>query len=258
MKKNELSVVIILLLFPFFSRAQYFDWVERYTGSEATGYNNNTNSIRQCVVDKNGNIYFSGRCAVDAEYHGNKFLSTTPYGSYWNTSCAVIGKITAQGELVWSKVIHGNNGSSHGGGSIQIIGDSLIICCMSVWVPHSFPEDWPIQTMEYLYYLDTLMYFYKGDSIVHNEHTLYNYNNYSTVLPITAYVVFDLNGNIVEQHWLMVALLNSEGEPFNAYDQVGGNLEYKNIVMVNGLGVSGTTLDNEGNIVLIRDRKSVV
>ncbi len=257
MKNHKLSIVLLLLLIPSLSRAQYFDWVERYTGSEASGYQNNTNDIRSCVVDNNGNLYFSGRCSVDAGFRGNIFLPMSPYGSEWNTSCGVIGKISADGNLVWSKIVHGN-GHSHGIDNIQLLGDSLIFSYIPVYIPHSYPRDWSIQTIPYVYYLDTLMYFYEGDSIVHNGCNLYNYNFFFNVLPATAYVVFDLNGNIVEQHWLTVALLNSEREPFNVYDQIGGNLNNKNILLTNGLSVLNTIFDNDGNIVLIRQMRENV
>ena len=101
-------LLIIFLVFSNTVTAQHFEWVERYTGGESTG-NDQTNIIFQSVVDSEGNIYFTGKCSVNSGFHGNKFLPITPHGSFWNTSSGVIGKMSPDGELLWSKVLHGNN-----------------------------------------------------------------------------------------------------------------------------------------------------
>ena len=233
--------------------AQYFDWVERYTGSEATG-NNQTNLIRQSVIDSEGNVYFVGRCATDAGFHGNRFLPITPYGPNCNTGCLVIGKLSYDGNLVWSKVIHGNNSANHGGGYIQMLGDTAVACMSHVHIPPSYPHSWPPRPMDYLFYLDTLMTFFEDDSIVHQGFCLYDYNRFFSMSnSATAYIVFDLDGNIMEQHWLTVSLLKGNGEPYNMSEEYENWPELSCIIQTHELRCNAFAVDNNGSVVLSRN-----
>ena len=246
MKKISFSVFLLLLLIPFFSRAQYFDWVERYTGSDImTG---STNRIRQSVVDKDGSIYFVGSCAVDAGFHNNVFLPISPYGQNWNMACTVIGKISAEGDLVWSKVIYGNM-SDHGGGLLQMLGDTAFALCTTIGIPRPHTSAAPPTLTEYLFYFDTLMTFLVNDSIVHNGSFLYSYADCSS-LDATAYIVFNLDGEIIEQHWLTVSLLNQSGEPYNMSNRMENSSELSQYVQAYKLFGDGSLLctDKNGNI----------
>lgn len=251
MKKNKLSVVIILLLFPFFSRAQYFDWVQTYTGLDISG-TDETNIIRQSVADSNGNLFFIGACAFDASIDGQRLLPMAPYGNEGGTSCIVFGKFTLNGELEWSKIIHSNHGSHHRNGTIQLLGDSLLSICAPVWVPNTYPQEWPMAGRNYLYYMDTLMrYFYKGDSIVHNGNYLYDYARFNMYIPVTSYTTMDKLGNIRDEYWLFVTYLDTNGIPFNM--SIFNDEEASNISQANGLVREGLScVDNDGNIIVVR------
>ncbi len=250
--KKQVFFLLIFICTHLCSQAQYFDWVQTYTGSEASG-GSASNMILQSVVDNSGRVYFNGGCAVDADFDGTRLLSMTPYGPGWNTTCAVIGCVSEQGELVWSKTIHANNYRNHGTGAIQKTGDSFIMYCTTIWLPYAYPVSWPLQTMEYIYYLDTLLYFHTNDSAVLNGRCLFDYSRYFLRYPVTAMITFDLDGNIKEQHWITVATLKPDGTPHNMMD--GYNItdpNQKDIIYVNGLNVLKTLVDNEGNIIIIR------
>lgn len=252
MKKHKLLFIFILFTFnPFFSHAQYFDWVERYTGSEATGYSF-TNRILQSVVDANANIYFVGTCAVDAGFHDSVFLPFTPYGPYWNTASLVIGKISSEGNLLWSKVIHSNNSGKHTFGSIQIIGDTAVSLFVNrIQFSRASPN-------EYLFYLDTLLPATHTDSLghtVYNDYvtykndTLYDYSKFCTN-NASAYTVFDLNGNVLENHWLTIALLDPAGEPLKYPKLIINNDSVIPISTVSNIGLP-FTVDKNGNIAIL-------
>lgn len=213
MKNQKWIFVILMVSNPFFSCAQYFDWVQTYTGSEATGVTS-TNCIKQSVVDSAGNVYFIGKCAVDAGFHSEHFLPFTPYGPYWNTSCTVIGMMSAEGNLVWNKAINNNNGDHQRGGHIQFVGDSSIVSIVNITTA-------PSTYNSYLFFLDTLyrLWYYdtNGRSVVvlslaYNGDTLL-YPMFSTGVQ-SAYICIDLDGNVKETHWLAEALLDREGNPF--------------------------------------------
>lgn len=226
-------------------RAQYFDWVERYTGGEADNFSN-TNEIIQSIVDSDGNIYFIGRCATDAGFHSNNFLPMTPYGPYSNTVCLVIGKLSSAGEFMWGKIIHGNNGAKHPYGHIQIIGDTAIACFVNRL------SAGPTTINSYLYYLDTLFKFcyYDTNGVFVEENTVV-YRGDTLRKPIfasglaSAYILINSDGTVKETHWLTTALLDTNGNPFTygGYDLIQNkSLTY---------GDHPFLIDNNGNIFVI-------
>ncbi len=251
MKNHKLSIVLLLLLIPSLSRAQYFDWVKTYTGSEATGASY-TNKIQQSVTDKDGNLYFIGCCSTDAGFHNDKFLPINPYGPYWNTTCLVIGKLSANGDLLWSRIVHANNSSPHSVGKIQLIGDTALVSILEIWMPTLYlrSQTRPQNSMGYLFYLDTLMTFYTDDTVVHHGFNLFCHKNFNCSSS-TAYVVFDLDGNIKDEHWITVSLLNKHGASFYMYDCYQ-NTVWDSLVSTYKLWMTNSHLDGLGNIVLTR------
>lgn len=248
--RNQVLFLLILLYYPLCSRAQNFDWIQTYTGSDVSGF---CNAINKTVNDSDGNVYFLGRCAFDASIDGQRFLPMTPYGNGCWTRCTLIGKISKNGELEWSKIIHSNHDASHtGGGAINICNDSLIHICTPVWVPNTYPQEWPMEGRNYLYYMDTLMrYFYKGDSIVHNGNYLYDYARFNMLSPITSYTTFDNSGNIKDEYWLLVSLLDTNGVPHKLpaiYGEDASNMNQACELMREGV----SCVDNDGNIIVVR------
>ena len=132
--------------------AQYFDWVKVYKGSEADGFSNNSNQILNVKTDSFGNSYFVGCCAYDAGFNGERFLPITPNGPFCNTICTVIGKISSDGDLLWSKVIHANNNKNHSTKDIFILGDTALGCFINVLLPIIYYPNESLP-LNYLYYL---------------------------------------------------------------------------------------------------------
>lgn len=227
---------------PFFSCAQYFDWVQTYTGSEATGYSS-TNNIKQSVVDSAGNVFFIGVCSVDAGFNGNRFLPFTAYGSYWNTPSIVIGGITPNGDLKWSKVVNSNNGFKTVFGHIQSVGDSAVSCFVNI------VSLFANSINAYTFFLDTLFrlcYYDSSGSLVYGQNLVYNGDtlDYARSRVVSAYVSSDYDGNTKETHWLSVAPYDRNGELFEY-----GGLYWNHSLYSDD---SPFTLDNNGNIIIIR------
>lgn len=256
--RKQVLFLLIFICTHLCSHAQYFDWVQTYTGSEAAGITS-TNCIKQSVTDKDGNVYFIGCCSTDAGFHNNKFLPFNPYGPGWNTTCLVIGKLSANGDLLWNKIVHANNYSPHGSGRIQLSGDTALVSLLEINLPVRYPRSrsWPRQSMNYLFYLDTLMTFYIDDTVVHHGVEVFCHKNFDCN-SATAYVVFDLNGNIKEEHWITASLLNRQGIPFDLYDSYPSQPDWDSIVPTRTLWMESFYLDESSNIVLTRRMRDYV
>ena len=242
MKKISFSVFLLLLLIPFLPRAQYFDWVQTYTGSEAAG-NTSTNCIKQSVADSAGNVYFIGVCSVDAGFDNNRFLSFTPYGSYWNTPSIVIGGITPDGNLKWSKAVNTNNGFKTLFGHIQLVGDSAVACFVNMVSLYANSIN------AYTFFLDTLFrlcYYDSNGTLVYGQNLVYNGDtlDYARTRVVSAYVLMDYNGSVKETHWLSVAPLDKNGNLF----------EYNGIYWNHPLysDDSPFIIDKEGDIIIVK------
>ena len=240
------SILLFLLLLPKLSYSQYFDWVENYYGSEAFN-STKTNTIGRSVVDSEGNIYFIGNCSSDAGFHGNPFLSFTPYGPHWNTVNTVVGKMSSSGELLWCRNIHENNSCHVSGGRIQLLGDSAIAC----FVPRlSLARD----DFKYIYYLDTLLELvHAGDYnmvyakyIIYKNDTLYDYNRFCGASNPAAFFVLDMDGNVIENHWISSWFLDYDGNPLNPQNECEPLGAFSNTACP-------FAVDDDGNIYMIND-----
>ena len=240
--RKQVLFLLIFICTHLCSQAQYFDWVQTYTGSEAT-YSTSTNCIKQSVADSAGNVYFIGVCSVDAGFDNNRFLSFTPYGSYWNTPSIVIGGITPDGNLKWSKAVNSNNGFKTLFGHIQLVGDSAVACFVNMvsLYANSFNA--------YTFFLDTLFrlcYYDSNGTLVYGQNLVYNGDtlDYARSRVVSAYVSSDYDGNTKETHWLSVAPYDRNGELFEY-----GGLYWNHSLYSDD---SPFTLDNNGNIIIIR------
>jgi hypothetical protein len=216
--------------------------VKTYTGSEATGINA-TNNIKQTVVDSAGNLYFMGVCSVDAGFGGNRFLPFTAYGSYWNTPSIVIGGITPDGDLKWSKVVNSNNSFKTVFGNIQSVGDSAVACFVNRVGLFANSIN------AYTFFLDTLFrlcYYDSNGTLVYGQNLVYNGDtlDYARTRVVSAYVLLDYDGTPKETHWLSVAPCDRNGDLFE-YSGL-----YRNYPLYSD--DSPFTIDNNGNIIVIR------
>ena len=245
MKKNKLLIFLVLLLVPFISHAQYFDWVQTYTGGEAADYTS-TNCIKQSVTDSAGNVYFIGVCSVDAGIDNNRFLPFTPYGSYWNTPSIVIGGITPDGNLKWSKAVNSNNSFKTLFGHIQLVGDSAVACFVNMVSLYANSIN------AYTFFLDTLFrlcYYDSNGTLVYGQNLVYNGDtlDYARTRVVSAYFLMDYNGNVKETHWLSVAPLDTNGNLF-----VHNGIYWNHPLYSDD---SPFIIDNEGNIIIVRTMK---
>ena len=233
-KYYTLARVSLILLSSFFilhstASAQHFEWAKGY-GSAA----NDGNSIVGTVADSEGNLYILGDFHPDAEWGDEALLppAMTPYGPYRDTRSVVVAKISPSGEMLWKKVIHGSDDAL--ANDIRMLGDTAIAFMARYTLPSQ------MQRM-YLYYLDTL--YTCEDDFVHDlSHMSLRYT--------TAYIVLDLDGNILEDHALNVTFVDRDGnDVMHEYSSAyGPRVEYRNDV----LWYVSFDFDPEGNIYLCR------
>ena len=217
--------VILLAAFVVLSlaaHAQHFDWVKSYTGSDRPGHVDNW--IVGSVSDSQGNLYVLGQCAHDAQIEGIPFV---PINNH--QECILIAKISPNGNIVWHKEIA--TPLHNTALSIRMIGDTAIVCMAGVTL------------QDEVYWLDTLY----SDA----NHQLMSSDSLDD-RTVTAFITLNLDGELLEHHFLQVAFLDSEGQVITT-NRVTGNPDDSVTLMT--LGLSGGTfcIDRCGNVIVIRD-----
>ncbi len=177
--------------------AQHFDW--------ATGFGS---PHEECIVmgmvtDADGNLYILGQFPHDASWEGHRLLPIAPYGPGFNSTDnlnTLIAKISPSGEMLWKKVIHSNNYQNNLPLDIKKVGDTAFACLVEMSMPSSD---------NYTYYLDTL---------------LPTWSNYPVpawgmdIKRCTAYILFDFDGDVKEQHFLHLTYTDTAGNDIVRYD----------------------------------------
>ena len=201
-------------------QAQRFEWAKGYSSSQEG------NLIIGSVTDSAGNLYILGHFRNDASWDGGShLLPIAPYGPYTNVHNVLIAKITPDGTMAWKKVLHANNGIGATAWDIKSVGDTAFACLVRVTLP---AEE------HYSYYLDTLL---NG----RGDYPIPNGDMGST--DRTALIMFDFEGNVLEQHFLTLTYIDNEGNDFKYGEW------YKN----NGyLLYISFDIDSEGNIYFCR------
>lgn len=208
---QKCTIFFLLLLMSGVLRAQsasgHFEWVKSYTGIQ--GYSGNGfNSIVNSAVDSLGNLYIAGHFTYpggiewDGRWKEKLFPDTLWPSAQQNI---VIAKISSTGEMVWQKVIidqsPGNNKSCYLR-DMKMVGDSSIMVAVNFTTPYTYREI----VRSAVYYLDTLIYdenyFYPTDSIWPESNS--------------AFITFDFDGNVTEQHFVSIGLLDTAGHPLGA------------------------------------------
>ena len=205
-------------------RAQYFDWVRTYqsTHSSGTGSPDRDNMVLDMDADSQGNVYFLGRFVRGAAINGEELLEeVNTFNPPSNLINLCIVKMSPQGEMVWHKAIS-EWGMHQGGGAIQLVGDSTLVCYVGIEPPRGPYPNEPV------YWLDTLIqypdWFIPTDSIHRGS----------------ALITLDLDGNLKEQHFLNVGFLDTLGVPI-----MSEGASYPTSTGLNSMHV-----DSEGNIIL--------
>lgn len=218
--KRTLLLFVVLVLGVSGLRAQHFEWAKGYSSSQEG------NRIVGSVTDSAGNLYILGNFRNDASWDGGShLLPIAPYGPYTNVHNVLIAKITPDGTMAWKKVLHANNGIGATAWDIKSVGDTAFACLVRVTLP---TEE------HYSYYLDTLLNGW-------GDYPIPNGDMGST--DRTALIMFDFEGNVLEQHFLTLTYIDNEGNDFKYGEW------YKN----NGyLLYISFDIDSEGNIYFCR------
>ena len=223
------------VMFTLASHAQGFEWVRTYTGQEVSNSDDPTNRIIGSCVDAAGNIYFLGEFSPQAQLCGESLLPmdviTTPLNR-----AVVIAKLSSSGELLWHKSIY-NGKYSCFAYALRMIGDSSIMAMVALRLPYNYGGNLYLN----LYYLDTLLagnddYLMLTDSVSSNS-----YN---------AFITFDLNGNVTEQHFICVGFKDSNGNALTDRYRIG--IEYPDKLSAIPLSDRNFNIDSEGNIYVVR------
>lgn len=178
----------------------HFDWAK---GWGTTDPNQGPCSITGSVTDSLGNLYILGHFRNDSEWgtgwDAERLLPMAPYGPGTNTINTIIAKINPVGEMVWKKVVHSNNYTPNHAWDIKKIGDSAFACLIEICLPS---QD------NYTYYLDTLLT---------NRSNYPTKSMYTDLILRTAFIMFDFEGNILEQHFLYLTYTDSNGNDYVHY-----------------------------------------
>ena len=217
-------------------RAQGFEWVRTYTGSDLSS-GDATNKIIGSCVDSAGNLYILGQFSPYAQLCGERLLPSDviePSSPRWQG--IVIAKLSPAGELLWHKAIY--NGK-HGcyAFALRMMGDS----CIMAMVVLSLPYDNGHNERMNLYYLDTLLtgnsdYLMPIDSVSSG-----NYN---------AFITFDLDGNVTEQHLVCVGYTDTLGNDLT-HQFIMGPPHYDKLFAYL-MSDESFNVDSEGNIYVVR------
>lgn len=230
-KLKSTALLVFCMLFSLHAFSQHFDWVKSYSGQESPGYK--WNNIISSVTDSQGNLYVAGRFANGAAIDGQDLLPITPHGSQHDNRNGIIIKFSPQGQILWKKVIHANDGMPGEISEMLIVGDTALYVASSVYIPHSDGQ--------YIYFYDTLI----------------TKDNASYMMPLdssafsvaTAFSIMDLDGNFLEHHFLQIAWIDSAGRVITL-DRLNGNPESSRCIVNQALSANPFCVDSDGNIYI--------
>ena len=187
--KKTLFAMLLTLACLTGVQGQRFEWAKGYASAQQGS------EIKGTVADREGNLYILGTFRNDARWDGEPLLPMTPYGRNHDNANVLIAKISPSGQMLWKKVIHSNAGLNSYAYDIKPVGDTAFACLVQLTPPVQNGGN-------YLYYLDTL---------------LVDASDYPVPVPYfsltcyTAYLQFDFEGRVQEQHFLQVSYLDAEG-----------------------------------------------
>ena len=230
--KRILSLLLLLAatMFSTALHAQHFDWVKSYSGQEPPG--KFWNYIVSSVTDSHGNLYVAGQFANGAAIDGQDLLPFSPHGGQTENPNSCIMKISPQGNILWTKILHANYGQPTRIYDLQLVGDTALYANVSIPIPK--------ENNEYLYFYDTLI---TKDNL---DYLLYM-DSISYTGITTAISSFDLDGNLNENYLLHIAYKDSKGKLITLDMQT--NNDFDSVYILNHQFKPGTfCVDNQGNI----------
>ena len=217
--------VFVLLAVATLAQAQRFEWVKGYT-VESNSYR----SIVGGVTDSLGNMYILGNCDATSVWDGNEDIIPSIHKSTKNLlNDILIAKISPEGEMVWKKVIFGNDANSCIAHDIKKIGDTAFACLVEIGLP--------VDLTDYCYYLDTFM-------VGNSDYPIPLSAETTSMARFTALITFNFSGEVIEQHFLQVSYIDSAGNDC----RIGS----RQLIMNQFLWTPSFDIDGDGNIYITR------
>ena len=232
---KKIISIFLLLATVATASAQRFEWAKGIESCLDYGAR-----IQSAVTDSLGNLYILGRFEYDAEWmSGNGGIPLLPEAQFLYQIphiSVLIAKISPEGEMLWKKVVCNDNGGGARPYDIRLVGDTAIACMFD----HLFP------TSSYsLYYLDTL-YPPNGQEMPRIYPWRIRFFNHPSTL---AFVTFDFDGNVIENHSLHFTAVDNNGNDIRVYyGALDGIVVYQ----------PSFNIDREGNIYLYRITNDII
>ena len=171
-----------------------FDWARSiHTGSTLS-------CIRSMATDPEGNLYAlvyagsDGRFTADAGGDGQSLMPAEANGQGGQGCIVALLKISPQGDLLWEKAIKNGWGGHAEPANMRLLGDTAVACMVT------FGLAW--DHGNWLYYIDTMIRDREGNPV--------EWGDFQSQF-VTAWLGFDLDGNLKESHFLRLSYVDSLG-----------------------------------------------
>ena len=223
-KKILVLAVCVMSAFPSFS--QHFDWVKDIDGYAEAAYN--YNDVIGSMTDHNGNLYVCGYYGWGADFYDIQLPSVGRMGG------GFVAKLSPDGEVLWHKEVYG-----HGGGWVlhmASLGDTALMVCHYNIPPSS--SEWA----------DIFGTRYTGREYANLMNWKDSIRLQSGSRQFLGFTTFDLDGNIIEQHYLIQFFLDSLGNLFTA--DIFGNDFDSIYTPAERYELLDMAVDSGGNVIL--------
>ena len=230
MKKYILLSILLAASLPAFS--QHFDWVKSYSGYSRSDYP--YNHIVGSVTDSHGNLYVAGQFGNGSTIDGQDLLPITPHGPQCDNINGAIVKFSPDGQIIWKKVLHANQGFPCTIDEIHLVGDTALYVESFVHVPGGVDG--------YMYFFDTL--------ITKDNSSFMMSLDSSASGSAAAFSIMDLDGNFLEHHFLQIAWIDSNGAVITMDRSGGINPESTSRIDNQAFPGGPFGVDSDGNIYI--------
>ena len=230
MKRLFFFLFLLATSLPAFS--QHFDWVTQIDGYDNTS-SNVGNIILGSMTDSNANLYIYAAYGYGATLCGVDLPS--PSSSGWNM---VVAKISPAGELLWHREGYGYRTGPNANCMVPL-GDTAMMVCFNIDGP-GYQEWMEVFGTRYGSQYSAV------DSLFVGKDSLEFYD-----LHLCCLVTFNLDGEIVESHYVARTFLDADGNPFTGAHYLHPADSLK-IWVDPYFSPDALTVDREGNIIMAR------
>lgn len=225
------ALCLILLQAVFFSASAQggWQWANFWTGNDDTLSSTNAyNYVVKTAFDEEGNIYAFGACggsAQIADQNQNVYMLNIPSVLTANTMGSVLAKYDRNGNLLWHRLIKSTGAGNDCRPYDMFLKDNKIYIA----------GDYTFEYLQPLWFFDTLIDHQSAMSHPGHSHPPYSYGNYSY------FVIFDLNGNRLESHFVYTLSRQS-------YTSAGIRVDLP--LCMGFYGANPLSIDSQGNCYL--------